>query len=62
MNYTLPPQQILQANGKASIDAIRMAPNHPIWFYNACKMGISYFLWAICGQLFQKIANIICHI
>lgn len=27
MNYTLPPQQILQANGKASIDSIRMSPN-----------------------------------
>lgn len=24
---TLPPQQILQANGKASINALRMAPN-----------------------------------
>lgn len=30
MNYTLPPQQILQANGKASIDAIRMAPNSSV--------------------------------
>ena len=30
MNYTLPPQQILQANGKASIDAIRMSPNSSV--------------------------------
>ena len=27
---TLPPQQILQANGKASIDALRMAPNSSV--------------------------------
>ena len=26
----LPPQQILQANGKASIDAIRMSPNSSV--------------------------------
>ena len=30
MNYTLPPQQILQANGKTSIDAIRMSPNSSV--------------------------------
>ena len=30
MNYTLPPQQILQANGKSSIDAIRMSPNSSV--------------------------------
>ena len=32
MNYqnTLPPQQILQANGKASIDALRMSPNSSV--------------------------------
>lgn len=30
MNYTLPPQQILQANGKTSIDALRMAPNSSV--------------------------------
>lgn len=30
MNYTLPPQQILQANGKPSIDAIRMSPNSSV--------------------------------
>lgn len=27
MNFTLPPQQILQANGKPSIDGLRMSPN-----------------------------------
>ena len=26
----LPPQQVLQANGKASIDALRMAPNSSV--------------------------------
>ena len=26
----LPPQQVLQANGKASVDAIRMAPNSSV--------------------------------
>lgn len=30
MNYTLPPQQILQANGKESIKAIRMSPNSSV--------------------------------
>ena len=30
MNYTLPPQQILQANGKSSIDAMRMSPNSSV--------------------------------
>ena len=30
MNYTLPPQQILQANGKQSIDNLRMAPNSSV--------------------------------
>lgn len=30
MNYTLPPQQILQASGKASVDAIRMSPNSSV--------------------------------
>jgi len=30
MNYTLPPQQILQANGKDSIKAIRMSPNSSV--------------------------------
>ena len=29
-NNILPPQQILQANGKASIDALRMAPNSSV--------------------------------
>lgn len=29
-NNVLPPQQILQANGKASIDAIKMAPNSSV--------------------------------
>ena len=29
-NNTLPPQQILQANGKASIDALRMSPNSSV--------------------------------
>ena len=27
---TLPPQQILQANGKASIDALRLSPNSSV--------------------------------
>lgn len=35
MNYTLPPQQILQANGKASIDAIRMSPNSSVLIADA---------------------------
>lgn len=26
----LPPQQVIQANGKASIDALRMAPNSSV--------------------------------
>lgn len=30
MNYTLPPQQILQANGESSIKAIRMSPNSSV--------------------------------
>ena len=30
MNYTLPPQQILQANGKESIKALRMSPNSSV--------------------------------
>lgn len=29
-NNMLPPQQILQANGKASIDALKMAPNSSV--------------------------------
>lgn len=29
-NNILPPQQVLQANGKASIDALRMAPNSSV--------------------------------
>ena len=28
---TLPPQQVLTANGKASIDAIRLAPNSSVF-------------------------------
>ena len=28
--YQLPPQQILEANGKASIDALRMSPNSSV--------------------------------
>ncbi len=32
---TLPPQQVLQANGKASIDAIRMAPNSSVLVMDA---------------------------
>lgn len=37
MNYTLPPQQILQANGKASIDAIRMSPNSSVLIADTTK-------------------------
>ena len=37
MNYTLPPQQILQANGKASIDAIRMSPNSSVLIADATE-------------------------
>ena len=29
-NNVLPPQQILQANGKASVDAIRLSPNSSV--------------------------------
>lgn len=37
MNYTLPPQQILQANGKSSIDAIRMSPNSSVLIADTTK-------------------------
>lgn len=36
----LPPQQVLQANGKASIDALRMSPNSSVYIEDATNPNL----------------------
>ena len=36
----LPPQQVLQANGKPSIDALRMAPNSSVYIEDTTANGL----------------------